>query len=568
MVPKKIKTLLPLLIVGVFITVFYLVLTEIQKTDVKPENIKIPQTEEEKTLQKLSTEEKIGQLFIIGFEGTSLTSEIKDLFKIIRPGGAILFSRNIQDANQLKKLIKDLQNLSLEESGFPLFVAVDQEGGLVRRIQWLEDEISQAEIVNNNQAYQTGFKRGSGLKNLGINLNLAPVLDITQKDDFLYNRSFKNDSEITGELSKSLILGQKDSGIFTAIKHFPGYGGIFFNPETIKIPIVSPIPEISQFQKALEAQPELIMTANVVYPEIDEKLPFTLSPTGIQFLKEKIKGDYIIISDDLSSKVLKENFSSENQIILAKKAGVDILLVVGWNQFHQDQLNAFNALFEAVKEKMVDEKEINNSVLKIIKLKQKISQTSFDKIEQAETEPTKANDSKTEKTNKSPEIVAQNNHLNIIEKLLNWGHEIPSSNRSIDTIIIHSSYNALSTNPFSVDGVIYEYKIYGVSPHYLIDREGTIFRLVKEENIAYHAGGGKMPDGRTNINNFSIGIEIINTKTVGPNEVQYSSLVRLVKSLKSKYEIKNILGHNEVSPERKTDPWNFDWQKFNVMLKN
>jgi len=74
--------------------------------------------------------------------------------------------------------------------------------------------------------------------------------------------------------------------------------------------------------------------------------------------------------------------------------------------------------------------------------------------------------------------------------------------------------------------------------------------------------------GRTNINSFSIGIELINTEIVGPNETQYSSLVGLIKSLESKYRIKSILGHNEISPERKTDPWNFDWQRFNEMLKN
>jgi|GEM_PF-436536 len=566
MVSKKAQIFLLLLIIGVFGTVFYFMPTKIQEKEVKTENLKNSLTEEEKILKKLSTEEKIGQLFMIGFEGTTLTSETKDLFKIVRPGGIILFSRNIQDANQLKKLIRDLQNLSLEENGLPLFVAVDQEGGLVRRIQWIGDEISQAEIKNNDQAYQIGLKRGGELNSLGINLNLAPVLDTTKKGDFLYNRSFQRSPETIGELGKSLILGQKDSGIFTAIKHFPGYGGISFNPEVVKIPILSQIPEVSQFQKAIEAQPELIMTANVIYSEIDEELLFTFSPKGIRFLKEKIKDDYLIISDDLSNKVLKENFSLENSIILAKKAGVDILLVAGWNRDYQDQLNAFNALLKAVQEKEVDERQVDDSVLKIIKLKQKIPQSPIDKIEQVEP-VNKADDSKNEETNKSPEIIIPNGQLNIIEKLLSWGYEIPLSNRSIDTIIIHSSYDALGTDPYSVDGVIHEYKIYGVSPHYLIDRNGTIFRLIKEENIAYHAGGGKMPDGRTNINSFSIGIELINTKTIGPNEAQYSSLVELVKSLKSKYGIKNILGHNEISPERKTDPWNFDWQKFNEMLK-
>jgi len=158
------------------------------------------------------------------------------------------------------------------------------------------------------------------------------------------------------------------------------------------------------------------------------------------------------------------------------------------------------------------------------------------------------------------------NPLNIISKLVSWGYEIPSQNRSIDTIIIHSTYDALGNDPYSVDGAIYEYKIYGVSPHYLIDRNGNVFQLVEERNIAYHAGSGKMPDGRININSFSIGIELINAKTVGPNEAQYLSLVKLVKSIKLRHEIKYILGHNEIAPERKTDPWNFDWQKFNLEL--
>jgi len=159
------------------------------------------------------------------------------------------------------------------------------------------------------------------------------------------------------------------------------------------------------------------------------------------------------------------------------------------------------------------------------------------------------------------------NTLNIIDRYVNWGYEVPKSNRSIDTIIIHSSYDALGTDPYSVDGVIEEYKMYDVSPHYLIDRKGNIFRLVKEENIAYHAGGGKMPDGRTNINDFSIGIELLYHENETPNEIQYQKLVNLVKNLKSKYKIDYILGHKDIAPSRKTDPWNFDWQKFNEMLK-
>jgi beta-N-acetylhexosaminidase len=579
---KKIKIILIFSSIGILFTASYFILTgqkikieqnrQIIQTeeekilkDLSLENRQIIQTEEEKILKDLSLEEKIGQLFIIGFEGENLTPEIENLLKTIHPGGVILFLRNIEDENQLKKLISDLQKISLEDNGLPLFVAIDQEGGLVRRIKWLNDETSQAEIRNTKEAFQIGLERGNGLKTLGINLNLAPVLDIAKEGDFLYNRSFRGSPAEIGILAQGLISGQKEADIFTAVKHFPGYGGISFNPETEIVPILEKTPEISQFQKAFEAKPELIMTANVIYSDIDKNLPFTFSSEGIQFLKNKIKDEYLIISDDLSSKILKEEFTLKNSVILAKKAGIDILLVAGWKQ-PEDPLEAFDAILEATKNGEIPEEKINKSVLKIIRLKQKISLEITDKVNQQKTESNEESATAPKESSQPLEKDNLDEPLNIINKLVNWGYEIPSQNRSIDTIIIHSAYDALGTNPYSVDGVIYEYKIYGVSPHYLIDREGTVFQLVKEENIAYHAGSGEMPDGRTDINSFSIGIELINTKTVSPNEVQYLSLVKLVKLIKSRYEIKYTLGHNEIGPERKTDPWNFDWQKFNSEL--
>jgi len=122
-----------------------------------------------------------------------------------------------------------------------------------------------------------------------------------------------------------------------------------------------------------------------------------------------------------------------------------------------------------------------------------------------------------------------------------------------------------------MEKVIEEYRMYKVAPHYLISHDGAIYRLVPDEAVAYHAGVSRMPDGsRVNIiNNFSIGIELIYIKTESPNEEQYQSLAQLVKYLKEKYNIPpgNILGHNQIAPGIKDDPWNFDWEKFNTLLK-
>jgi len=170
-------------------------------------------------------------------------------------------------------------------------------------------------------------------------------------------------------------------------------------------------------------------------------------------------------------------------------------------------------------------------------------------------------DARTQKVNGSK------NDLQIVDKIISWGHYTPSNPRFIDTIIIHSSYNALGNDIYSVKGVLYEFKLYNVSSHYLITRDGVIYRLVVDRNIAYHAGRSKMPDGRTNINDFSIGIELLYYKNETPNEIQYQKLANLVKNLKLKYKINYILGHKDIRPFHKTDPWNFDWQKFNQLLK-
>jgi len=160
------------------------------------------------------------------------------------------------------------------------------------------------------------------------------------------------------------------------------------------------------------------------------------------------------------------------------------------------------------------------------------------------------------------------NDLQIVDKIISWGYYTPSQSRAIDTIIIHSAYDALGNDIYSVEGVLYEFKLYTAGPHYLIARDGLIYRLVPEKDIGYHAGTSKMPDGRTNVNDFSIGIELLYHEDENPNEIQYQKLVDLVKNLKSKYKIDYILGHKDIAPSRKTDPWNFDWQKFKAMLKN
>ncbi|MBN2028227.1 MAG: glycoside hydrolase family 3 protein [Actinobacteria bacterium] len=326
-------------------------------------------------LQGLTREQKVGQLFLFGFEGTAVTPEIEQWFNQVHPGGVILFARNITDAAQLEKLTGDLQDLADADTGLPLFIAVDQEGGEIVRIDWLGDDVSQSQMADPDQAYRAGLARAQGLKGLGINLNLAPVLDRGESGDFLtqYGRTFPGTPREVGELGESEISGQSDGGILSCAKHFPGYGGITYDPENDRLASVDAVPEVSQFQVAAGADPAFVMTANVIYTQLDPDHPFTLSPAGIAFLEQSVKGNYLIVSDDLASKVLKEAYTLEGTVVQAARAGVDVLLVSG----HEagDTQAAAAAVMQAVESGEFAQEEIDGRVKRVLEVKERISGT-------------------------------------------------------------------------------------------------------------------------------------------------------------------------------------------------
>jgi len=151
--------------------------------------------------------------------------------------------------------------------------------------------------------------------------------------------------------------------------------------------------------------------------------------------------------------------------------------------------------------------------------------------------------------------------LTITDRLMTTGFSVPTKARTIDSVVLHSSYNPNGGDAYSVSEMVKIYESYGVSAHYLIDRGGKIYRLVADQHIAYHAGASKMPDGRQDVNNFSIGIEIMNKEDTQFTKTQYEAVNNLVASLKKQYSIKSVVGHADIAPSRKTAPWNFDWKK-------
>jgi len=173
-----------------------------------------------------------------------------------------------------------------------------------------------------------------------------------------------------------------------------------------------------------------------------------------------------------------------------------------------------------------------------------------------------------EKKNATPKVAetvstkASSNDGKIVSKLVSWGFA-KSSGRNIKAIILHTSYNAIGGDVFDFGKVVQEWKDAGVAPHYAIDRDGVIYQLVADGNVAWHAGVSKLPDGTTDVNGVSIGVEIINSQDAKFTDAQYAAINSLISILKKKYEIKYVLGHGEIAPGRKTDPWGIQWNRVN-----
>ena len=149
----------------------------------------------------------------------------------------------------------------------------------------------------------------------------------------------------------------------------------------------------------------------------------------------------------------------------------------------------------------------------------------------------------------------------IIDKTVNFGMRT-AENRNITAVIVHSTFNNSGGEKYDIDLVIKQFSRYGVRSHYVIGRDGSIYQLVNEKNVSFHAGKSQLPNGQTNLNSCTIGIELMTSFDEAPTEQQIKSHTLLVKDIKKRYKIEYVLRHSDIAPERKTDPWNMDWEGF------
>ncbi|MGQ9920813.1 MAG: beta-N-acetylhexosaminidase [Desulfobacca sp.] len=277
-----------------------------------------------------------GQLFMVGLPGPELEETARWLIQDLQVGGIILFQRNILAPAQVAALIQACQAAALAASGYPLWVAVDQEGGPVQRLRRPFPEMPSAHHfgATGEPAVVTAAARqvGAALRALGITMNLAPVLDVPRTAACpLWERSYSSDPEQVAAFGLAAIEGYLAGGVLPVAKHFPGLGATQLDSH-LDLPVAAPGDgerqrDLLPFQRALAAGVPGVMVAHVVVPEWDEK-PASLSPVAVsQVLRQRLGCSGLVFTDDLEMGAIRKHYTVADAAVLAAAAGHDVLLI-------------------------------------------------------------------------------------------------------------------------------------------------------------------------------------------------------------------------------------------------
>lgn len=349
---------------------------EVEKTtDEKNTNQTIAQ-KAETILSKMTLKEKIGQMMVVGFQSPEPDAHIKKMITKYHVGGVIFYDRNMQNPKQVAKLTNNLQDLA-QESGeeVPLMVSIDQEGGTIVRMKDKVSSIpSQQELGKKNDenlVYETANKTGTELAAMGINLNFAPVLDLSTTD----SRSFGENPEKATTFGKKTIQGLADAGVTSALKHFPGNGRSNVDPhvETSSVQAnkvdlqnkdIYPFTHIIQ---DVDNNQFFVMVTHIKYPAYDKENPASVSSVIMQdLLRQQLGYQGIIVTDDLEMGAVSKYFTYEDLGVKAVKSGADVLLVC---HTLENQEKVFNGILKEVKNGKISEQQIDESVTRILTYK-------------------------------------------------------------------------------------------------------------------------------------------------------------------------------------------------------
>jgi len=323
----------------------------------------------------MTLREQIGQLFMIGFTGTTVTKDLASFLTASKPGGVIFFRRNLESVQQIVDLTNGLQKLS---SAQPLLIAIDQEGGRVSRLPaefTIFPPCGQLGQCNSSElAYSAAATIAKELRAVGINMNMAPVLDVNSNPDnpVIGDRAFGAFPELVGEMGLATIGGLQDNMVVACGKHFPGHGDTATDSHK-ELPVVDASlqrlrdTEFPPFQQAIRHGVASLMTAHVLYRALDPEAPATLSSAVIQrVLREEFRYDGVVFTDDLEMHAIIDHDGIGEAAVRSFVAGCDVLLICK----DQDRvMTAMRAMERAVNDGRITQDRLAQSLARVAKLK-------------------------------------------------------------------------------------------------------------------------------------------------------------------------------------------------------
>jgi len=337
-------------------------------------------------LQMMTLRQKIGQMIMMGFPTNEVTPELRQTLKEYMVGNIILFSHNVVTKTQLHQLCADIQENVKRNTGHAAFISIDQEGGMVARMP--ADAVSMpaamaiAATDNPQNAYLAGKITGLELNALGVNMNLAPDMDINSNPDnpVIGVRSFGDTKETVTEFGVSLMKGLHDGGVMSVIKHFPGHGDTAVDSHLGLPKVEKTLDQLEQnelvpFKTAIENGACGVMSSHILFPNIEkENLPCTMSHallTGL--LREEYGFEGLILTDCLEMDAIKKYYGTAQGALAAIRAGANLVCISHTAALVEETVKAVE---QAVQSGELPEDIIDASVEKILEYKAKYAEGS------------------------------------------------------------------------------------------------------------------------------------------------------------------------------------------------
>jgi len=333
-----------------------------------------PEQKVDKLVANMSDADKVGQLMMIGIHGKSLNDDAKFMLNEYRVGGIILFDRNMESKDQVKTLITDINKAGKSAGLTPLFLGIDQEGGAVARMDDKLIKVPPAEEVGKEpveQAASLAKEAGTELKELGFNINFAPVADL----GLTYGRSYSTNPDEVVRYAGTVGKAYDEAGLWYSYKHFPGIGktDVDLHADTSIVP-VSKETLLSEDTKVFvdlikQSKPNTytIMVSHAMYPQIDPDHPSSLSKAIItDWLRKDMGYNGLVVTDDMDMGALAKHYTFGDMAVQSILAGSDILLVCHEYEHMQE---AYNGLMKAVKDGRISKERLDESVKRILLMK-------------------------------------------------------------------------------------------------------------------------------------------------------------------------------------------------------